>query len=107
MSKRYFAAFDLGTSSVKATLVEAQEGVVRSLTCAYPLMTDATGKAEQNAADWWNAFSQASRSLLDGVELAEVEAVSLSGQMMVCLPGKRAALSSDDLGGRQSTAGSK
>ena len=86
MSKRYFAAFDLGTSSVKATLVEAQEGVMRSLTRAYPLMTDAAGKAEQNAADWWKAFCQASRSLLDGVEPAEVEAVSLSGQMMVCLP---------------------
>lgn len=86
MPKRYFAAHDLGTSSVKATLVEAQEGVVRSLTCSYPLVTDASGKAEQNAADWWNAFCQANRSLLDGIDPVDVEAVSLSGQMMVCLP---------------------
>lgn len=86
MVKHYFVAHDLGTSSIKATLVEAGAGVVRSLTCAYPLSSDPSGRAEQDAQDWWNAFCQANRSLLDGVDPAEVEAVSLSGQMMVCLP---------------------
>ena len=86
MKKRYFAAYDLGTSSLKATLVEAEEGVIRSLTQGYPLDTNAMGKAEQQAADWWQAFCRASRSLMEGIDSRDVAAVSLSGQMMVCLP---------------------
>lgn len=86
MAKRYFVAHDLGTSSVKATLVEAVEGVARSVVRTYPLATDPSGKAEQNAMDWWNVFCEANRSLMDGIDPCEVEAVCISGQMMVCLP---------------------
>lgn len=86
MAHRYFVAHDLGTSSVKATLVEAEKGVVRSLTRSYPLVTDPAGKAEQNAMDWWEAFCEANRSLIKEIDPCEIKAVSLSGQMMVCLP---------------------
>ncbi len=88
MKKRYFLAHDLGTSSVKATLVEAREGVVRSLTKSYPLHTDANGMAEQSTSDWWHAFCEANLALMEGVDQNLIEAVSISGQMMVCLPVK-------------------
>lgn len=86
MGKRYFIAHDMGTSSVKATLVEAHDGVIKSLVRTYPLQTDASGRAEQNALDWWDAFCETNRSLIEGIAPDQIEAVSISGQMMVCLP---------------------
>lgn len=84
--KKIVIAYDLGTSSVKATLVDLEHGVLASLNRSYPLHTDGTGKAEQDAEDWWKAFCDATTALLTGREANEICAVCVSGQMMVCLP---------------------
>ena len=89
MEKKIIAAYDLGTSSVKATLVDVEKGVLASLDRSYPLDTDGTGKAEQDADDWWRAFCDATQALLADTEPEKIAAVCVSGQMMVCLPTER------------------
>jgi xylulokinase len=71
--------FDVGTSGLKAVLVNEFGRVVRSVREAYPLQTPAAGWAEQDPEIWWRALLGASRALLDDV--AAPDAVGLTGQM--------------------------
>jgi xylulokinase len=71
--------FDLGTSGLKAVLVDEFGQIVRSIRECYPLHTPVAGWAEQDPDVWWRAVRVASRTLLDGV--AAPDAVGLSGQM--------------------------
>ncbi|MDD2956298.1 MAG: FGGY-family carbohydrate kinase [Oscillospiraceae bacterium] len=83
---RYLLAHDVGTSADKATLF-TQDGVaVRSALAPYPVHYFNGNWAEQDAMDWWRAFCQNNRAVLEGIDPAEVAAVSVSGQMMGCLP---------------------
>ncbi len=71
--------FDLGTSGLKAVLVDEAGRVVRSARQPYPLHTPAAGYAEQDPEVWWEALLVTSRTLLDGV--VAPDAVGLTGQM--------------------------
>ena len=71
--------FDLGTSGLKAVLVDEFGRVVRSARESYPLQTPVTGWAEQDPEVWWRALLVASRALLDRV--AAPDTVGLTGQM--------------------------
>jgi xylulokinase len=71
--------FDLGTSGLKAVLVDERGRVVRSARESYPLQTPAAGWAEQDPDAWWRALLVTSRALLDGP--AAPDAVGLTGQM--------------------------
>ncbi len=108
MNKKIIAAYDLGTSSVKATLVSMDQGVLLSINRSYPLYTDNSGKAEQDPEAWWQAFCQVTREMLTGIKKEDIAALCVSGQMMVCLPlekGKplqKAAIWADSRAGAQS-----
>ena len=71
--------FDLGTSGLKAVLVDEAGRVVRSARQSYPLRVPAAGWAEQDPDLWWQALLAASRPLLDGGPAPD--AVGLAGQM--------------------------
>jgi xylulokinase len=71
--------FDLGTSGLKAVLVDQSGRVVRAARQAYPLHTPVAGWAEQDPDAWWQALVATSRALLDGAPAPD--AVGLSGQM--------------------------
>jgi xylulokinase len=74
---------DIGTSSVKAILVDPH-GVVRGVgSAAVPLHTPRSGWTEQQPEDWWDASVSAVRGVLAMVPGAgsKVAAVGLSGQM--------------------------
>lgn len=72
---------DLGTTSLKALLVDA-EGVIRAQAeREYPIRTPQPGWAEQNPDDWWQAAMAATRACLAYVDAATVRAIGLSGQM--------------------------
>jgi len=74
---------DLGTSSVKALLVDADSGRVVGLgTATYPTLRPQNGYAEQEPQRWWRATVSAVREALSGVALRrDVAAVGISGQM--------------------------
>ncbi len=77
-----FLGIDLGTSSVKALLIDA-EGSIRGRGAAgYPVHRPAPGHAEQDPADWWDATVTAVRAAVAtaGNEV-EVAGIGLSGQM--------------------------
>jgi xylulokinase len=71
--------FDLGTSGLKAVLVDELGRIVRSVRECYPLQTPVAGWAEQDPGVWWQAVRVTSGALLDGV--AAPDAVGLTGQM--------------------------
>ena len=77
-------AHDLGTSGDKASLHAADGRLLAASTEHYPTDYGPGGKAEQDPADWWNAFCSATRALLAhaAVDSDEVACVVLSGQMM-------------------------
>lgn len=75
---------DLGTTGDKATLVSNTGEVLASVTERYGTDFGPGGKAEQNPADWWQAFCRANRGLIErsGISADQVDVVSFSGQMM-------------------------
>lgn len=67
---------DVGTSSLKAILIDEKGQVLKSASADYPLSTPHVGWAEQNPDDWWRAC----QTCLD--ELGETpDAIGLTGQM--------------------------
>ncbi len=92
----FFLGIDLGTSSVKALLMD-DEGAVRSIVASeYPILAPSEGFAEQEPCSWWEGTVQAVRGCLAdaSVQPSTVRAVGLSGQMhgMVLLDAKGAVL---------------
>lgn len=79
----YLLGVDLGTSGVKALLINARGSVVGSASESYPLYTPQPLWAEQDPNDWWRATCRAIRAVLSqsGVAAQQVRGVGLSGQM--------------------------
>lgn len=71
--------FDLGTSGLKAVLVDEDGRVVRSARQSYPLHVPAAGWAEQDPDLWWQALLTVTGPLLEGGPAPD--AVGLAGQM--------------------------
>lgn len=82
---RYLLAHDLGTSGNKAVLYTVEGRLVKSRTYAYETYYTNNNWVEQNPEDWWEAVCVTTRSLLEGIDPAEVAGVSFSGQMMGCV----------------------
>jgi xylulokinase len=73
---------DLGTSSVKALVVDAQGQVLGSGSAEYPILHPRPGYAEQEPEVWWRATGAAVRqALLHAGESCRIDAIGLSGQM--------------------------
>lgn len=83
---RYLLSHDIGTSADKATLFTLDGQIVKSALSPYPVHYFNGNWAEQDAMDWWRAFCRGNRAVLEGVDPSEVAALSVSGQMMGCLP---------------------
>lgn len=95
MSKRYLLGLDVGSSSVKASLVDAATGVVAADAhypeSEAPITAVKAGWAEQDPQMWWD---NAKRSLADimkrtGATADDVVAIGISYQMRagVCRQG--------------------
>ncbi|MBK6931773.1 MAG: carbohydrate kinase [Saprospirales bacterium] len=83
----YLLGFDIGSSSVKAALVNARTGrtagIVHSPQTEMEMDAPAPGWAEQHPDTWWANCCRASRQLLaeTGIAPAEVGAIGISYQM--------------------------
>ncbi len=78
-----FMGLDLGTTGVRALLVDRSGTVIGSASAEHPLHSPAPGWMEQNPADWWVSTCSAVREVLarTGTAASEVVAVAASGQM--------------------------
>jgi xylulokinase len=76
-----FLGLDVGTSGVKAVLVNPSGAVVASATTALTLQTPKPGWAEQEPDAWWAASVTSILDACAKVPGVEVAAVGISGQM--------------------------
>jgi xylulokinase len=73
---------DLGTSSVKALLLNEAGQVLGRGSSGYAINTPQPGWAEQNPETWWDAAAAAVRQAIVGVpEGRSIDAIGVSGQM--------------------------
>ncbi len=75
-----FLGIDIGTSSVKAVVVDDKDTVVEQASAPLDVSRPHAGWSEQNPADWWSA-TNAAVTALPAAHRKAVKAVGLSGQM--------------------------
>jgi xylulokinase len=91
----YLLGIDLGTSAVKALLLDEGGRVLGFSREEYALLTPRLGWVEQDPFKWWRAAANVVRRVISDVEKnSQLAAVGLSGQMhgTVLLDGKKAIL---------------
>ncbi|HEV8234724.1 MAG TPA: FGGY family carbohydrate kinase, partial [Gemmatimonadaceae bacterium] len=81
MPETCFLGLDVGTSAVKAILVNAAGDVQAGAVTPLQLSTPQPGWAEQEPEAWWEASVVSIKTLLAARPNATVEAVGVSGQM--------------------------
>lgn len=89
----YLLGYDIGSSSVKACLVEAESG--KCVSSAFfpkteaPIIAVKPGWAEQNPESWWENLKLATKAIMAeaGVTGGEIKAIGISYQMhgLVCV----------------------
>ena len=77
-----YLGIDLGTSGVKALLVDTTQRVIGSHTAPLAIARPRTGWSEQAPEDWWRATETALAALASAhpVEMGQVAGIGLSGQ---------------------------
>ena len=83
LERRLFLGLDIGTSAVKALLVDDEQRAVAHGVKEYPTLRPAPGLSEQDPQTWIDAVEDAVGQLRESAPraLAEVRAIGLSGQM--------------------------
>jgi xylulokinase len=78
-----FLGVDVGTSEVKAVLLDESHHIVASAGAALAISRPQPGFSEQNPTDWWQATCDALADLRarQTTAFAQVQAIGLSGQM--------------------------
>ena len=78
-----YLGIDLGTSGIKAVLVDDAESVRTSHTEALDISRPHPGWSEQTPEDWWQATLRALDAIADShpADMAAVRGIGLSGQM--------------------------
>ena len=80
MSTPAVMGIDIGTSSVKAVIVDGAARVLASGRCAYPTRQPRDGWSEQDPDDWVRAAIAACRAAIAGFD-GKIEAIALAGHM--------------------------
>jgi xylulokinase len=75
-----FLGLDLGTSSLKALLLDVDGAIIGTASAAYPMTTPQPGWAESDPEDWWQAAGEAVHEAA-GAHRSEIAAIGVSGQM--------------------------
>jgi xylulokinase len=76
-----YLGIDLGTSGVKALLIDAEQGAVAEAVSPLTVQRPRTGWSEQDPTEWVAAMEGALDQLAAQVSLAAVRGIGLSGQM--------------------------
>ena len=76
-----YVGIDLGTSSVKLLLTDAQGNIINTVTREYPLYFPQPGWSEQKPEDWCEGTLSGLAELVTGYDPAEVAGIAVAGQM--------------------------
>ena len=93
MEKQFLLGFDVGSSSVKASLVEMESGQCAASAffpeSEAPIKAVRAGWAEQSPENWWQYLKQSLRKIMDetGAKGEQICAIGISYQMhgLVCI----------------------
>ena len=79
----FLLGLDLGTSGIKALIMDEDAERIVSATVEYPLHTPKVNWAEQNPSDWWNGTVEAIKQVFhkSSVDPQDIKGIGLSGQM--------------------------
>jgi len=79
----HLLGIDLGTSSIKAVLMNEQQEILGSSSQALEVFRPHPGWSEQHPADWLTAIDQALQALQQAhpKAMADVQGLALSGHM--------------------------
>jgi xylulokinase len=82
-----FLGADIGTTNVKAILVDGRQRIVAAATAPLVTLRPRTGWSEQDPRTWWSAFVSACSRLSRQApkQWREVASIGLTGQMHACL----------------------
>ena len=78
---KYFIGADLGTSSLKLILTDAEGKIINSVTKDYSVSYPESGWSEQYAEDWWTALKLGLPELIKDVNGDDVAGIGVAGQM--------------------------
>jgi xylulokinase len=89
----YLLGYDCGTSSIKATIMDAQNGTVVASVISpekeMPIIAKQQGWAEQNPHDWWENVKKSTAKVLSKAQVnpSDIKAIGISYQMhgLVCV----------------------
>ena len=81
MADGLFLGLDVGTSGVKAVLVDRSGDVVASATTSLTLQTPKPGWAEQDPDAWWSATVATVREVRAKAAHVKIASIGISGQM--------------------------
>ncbi len=76
-----FIGIDLGTSGVKAILVDQSGVILGTKTISISIFRPAPLWSEQDPEEWWSATDKAIKALSENLDLSHVRAIGLAGQM--------------------------
>lgn len=77
----YYVGVDLGTSSLKLLLLNANGKILKTVSEEYPVFFPAPGWSEQNPEDWWNALVSGMEKLTSEVDKKRISGIGVAGQM--------------------------
>ena len=79
----YLIGFDIGTTSTRCILIDANGRLIASATSDYPMDTPGPGWAEQDPDNWWEATVTTIKEVIErsNVNPSYISAIGLSGQM--------------------------
>ncbi len=88
MENSYIAAYDFGTSSVKAVLMDTEGSLYASATAAYPIYEPKISFVEQDPEEYWQAIIASTKDVLEKSQIKkeDVKAVVFSTQAMGIIP---------------------
>lgn len=89
-----YIGLDLGTSALKALLIDGEGRLLNAASREYPLAFPHPGWSEQDPADWWRAVTETVPELLRGFDADDVAGIGVAGQMhgLVALDGRDAVI---------------
>ena len=99
--RRLLLGIDLGSSGVKAVLLDVARGIVATRAHDVALFSDHPGWAEADHREWWDAVCELVPRLLDAAAVSsdDVAAVAVTGMVpaMLAVDERRPAAAASDL----------
>ena len=81
MTNALYIGADLGTSSLKLSLINLKGEIINTVSKSYGLFYPQSGWSEQNPEHWWIAFVDGVKELVADVDKSSVKGLGIAGQM--------------------------